>query len=237
QSQASVEPKSADLVDTLGLDYDYYSVMHYGAKEQSKNAKYVMTAIDDPLNTKLIGMNARPWGLTALDIDKVNALYSCSPKCGPSISLGAEYGGFLPDKSFTASTFLDKDTRPSSGRLYANSSGWCPAASNSSDDYIEIDLGVLKNICSVATQGSPVFSAWVKEYTIQYFEDNVRWKKVTENSNEKVFIGNVDADSVVNKTLPSPIRTQYIRFYPQKKLGSPCMRVGVYGGGMWSIQD
>ena len=71
---------SADVLDTLGVDYDYHSNMHYFAGEYSKNDKYTMTAIDDPLNTKLIGPNAAsPWGLTALDIDKVNALYSCSP--------------------------------------------------------------------------------------------------------------------------------------------------------------
>ncbi|KAK3741423.1 hypothetical protein QZH41_003972 [Actinostola sp. cb2023] len=74
------EPYSADLVDSLGVDYDYHSTMHYFARDFSKNNKYTMTAIDDPLNNKLIGPNAWPWGLTARDIDKVNALYSCSPR-------------------------------------------------------------------------------------------------------------------------------------------------------------
>eukprot|EP00795_Rhopilema_esculentum_P008425 gene8425-14406_t len=60
-------------VDTLGIQYDLKSIMHYGNDAFSKNYKHTLKAIEDQSislgNTK---------GLSDLDVVKLNALYDCA---------------------------------------------------------------------------------------------------------------------------------------------------------------
>ena len=62
-------------VDTLGVQYDLKSIMHYGNYAFSKNNKKTMKAIVDGSVT--LG-NSK--GLSALDVVKLNALYDCKSK-------------------------------------------------------------------------------------------------------------------------------------------------------------
>ena len=62
-----------------------------------------------------------------------NVLYSGPMPAGVS-------DGSLEDSAFTASSFLDNDSRPHAARLNSSSGAWC---SNVSDkqQYLQIDLG------------------------------------------------------------------------------------------------
>nr|QNH72418.1 toxin candidate TRINITY_DN34308_c0_g1_i1 [Pachycerianthus maua] len=63
---------SDDYVNTLGLDYDLDSIMHYGKKSFSVDGvKQTLEAIGDP--TRDLGGNT----LTNADINKINAVYDC----------------------------------------------------------------------------------------------------------------------------------------------------------------
>ncbi|EDO44551.1 predicted protein, partial [Nematostella vectensis] len=64
-----------DMIDTLGVAYDYESVMHYGRQSFSKNKKATIQALGDP--TRGLG---RTDGLSSLDIMKINLLYDCKSK-------------------------------------------------------------------------------------------------------------------------------------------------------------
>lgn len=101
--------------------------------------------------------------------------------CG-GVGLGAAIGGALPDSSFTASTY-SIGLRPSYGRL-DGPSGWC-SAGRPDDEYLQVDLGSVFEVCSVATQGYN-FAYWVTNYQISYSEDGVNYVTVTEGGDDKV---------------------------------------------------
>lgn len=64
-----------DVINTLGLDYDYESVMHYGNTYFSKNGR--PTILATPNLEIVLGQRS---GLSNMDYVKVNVLYDCSCK-------------------------------------------------------------------------------------------------------------------------------------------------------------
>lgn len=63
---------SAIEVNTLGISYDYGSVMHYSKTAFSKNGNPTLLPIRD--TNAVIGQRH---GFSQLDIEKVNTLYRC----------------------------------------------------------------------------------------------------------------------------------------------------------------
>nr|QNH72393.1 toxin candidate TRINITY_DN31672_c0_g1_i1 [Pachycerianthus borealis] len=71
--EGAFEEHSQQLIDNLGLPYDYDSILHYGRYFFSKNGKPTIVPTQNP-NAK-IGNKVH---LSSLDIQKVNTLYNCS---------------------------------------------------------------------------------------------------------------------------------------------------------------
>lgn len=65
-----------DKINSLGIPYDYQSIMHYGEKAFSKNRKNTIETLD-PKKQSLIGQRK---GLSKLDIRQINLLYKCNGK-------------------------------------------------------------------------------------------------------------------------------------------------------------
>ncbi|XP_065355369.1 zinc metalloproteinase nas-15-like [Calliphora vicina] len=60
-----------DTVTAFGTEYDYGSIMHYGAKAFSKNGNNTIETLQPNV---LIGQRV---GLSETDIDKINSMYNC----------------------------------------------------------------------------------------------------------------------------------------------------------------
>ncbi|XP_057314061.1 zinc metalloproteinase nas-15-like [Hydractinia symbiolongicarpus] len=69
-----------DKINSLGIPYDYQSIMHYGEKAFSKNRKNTIETLD-PKKQSLIGQRK---GLSKLDIQQINLLYKCNEKLNTS---------------------------------------------------------------------------------------------------------------------------------------------------------
>ncbi|KAH7706522.1 CBN-NAS-6 protein [Aphelenchoides avenae] len=67
---------SSALQDTLGIDYDYRSIMHYDSAAFSKNGKNTIETKVDGF-TSVIGT---AMDLSELDVAKINRLYKCHKK-------------------------------------------------------------------------------------------------------------------------------------------------------------
>ncbi|XP_002162738.1 protein SpAN isoform X1 [Hydra vulgaris] len=67
-------------VDSLGTEYDLYSMMHYSSNSFTKvwNKKTITTK--DPSKQKLLDNFGRIFGLSGTDVKQINKMYSCGEK-------------------------------------------------------------------------------------------------------------------------------------------------------------
>ena len=99
--------------------------------------------------------------------------------------------GLIPNKRITASSAYSYDP-VSFGRLNDVRGSWCALWENRYNGYLQIDLHSLHVICAVSTQGNPLYSLWVKKYTLESSIDNKTWTDYKENGLVKVSYKVVD---------------------------------------------
>lgn len=136
----------------------------------------------------------------------------------------------IPDARMTASSFLDSRYYPYYGRLNERRGhgGWCTKTKYGRTDYLQVDMGEVRFVCAVATQGLRRRSAWTTSYKLHLSADGLNWKTYKETNIEKIFQGNADQSSIVKHPVSNDIKTRYVRFYPVTHRFHPCMRVEVF---------
>ena len=63
----------------------------------------------------------------------------------------------IPDDRITASTFHDGNHQPYYGRLNGRrglNGAWCTKTTDDRTDYLQVDMGAVRSVCAVATQGA-----------------------------------------------------------------------------------
>ncbi|KAK3750410.1 hypothetical protein QZH41_016970 [Actinostola sp. cb2023] len=149
----------------------------------------------------------------------------------------------IPDSSFTASSYLYQDSDPSNKRYMPYNArlneqwGWSPRDNDNSTDYLQIDLGAVRVITAVATQGnggktpgeSP-FKEWVKTYKLEFKKDDssewIEYQHVISIDKGRTY--GFDSDNVIRYNLANPQTARYIRFVPVDYYNFKAMRVDVY---------
>jgi hypothetical protein len=120
---------------------------------------------------------------------------------------------------------------------------------------MQLDVGSVKSIAGVVTQGRANAHQWVTSYQVEASDDEKAWTKVDCG---RTFAGNVDQNTVVNGRFNKPITARYIRVlvrswygwasmragvllcdsnYAQRKPSSWEMRVYKANGDMWDLPD
>ena len=88
----------------------------------------------------------------------------------------------------TAST-RNSDYYPYYGRLdeTRGRAVWCAKTSSDRTDYLQVDMGAVRSVCAVATQG-PGFSggSHVTSFKLHFSTDGTTWNAYKENNIEKV---------------------------------------------------
>ncbi|XP_031551889.1 neuropilin-1a-like isoform X1 [Actinia tenebrosa] len=154
---------------------------------------------------------------------------------GCSAPLGMQ-DGKIKDNQISASSKHSRNCNPSYGRLYKTpksnwDGGWC-AKHKRIGEYMQIDLGTMKWVTKIATQGRNIrsYSQWVKEYTLSFTNNTITWQDYRGDENcTKRFIGNTDRNTVVTHELPVPVKTRYVRILPQAWSRHISMRMELYG--------
>eukprot|EP00047_Mylnosiga_fluctuans_P006378 m.246577 g.246577 ORF g.246577 m.246577 type:complete len:618 (+) comp15083_c0_seq1:13-1866(+) len=132
-------------------------------------------------------------------------------------AVGAPVGllsGALPNAQITATTHLDESSVPGNARLFGKE-GW--SAKGDRDQYLQIDLGELKLVTAVLTQGRKgQFEYWTKTYTLEGTLDDKRWfpYKVPGAMSAVVFPANKDTDTVAINALAIPFLCRKLRIKP-----------------------
>ncbi|XP_071088543.1 lymphocyte antigen 75-like [Haliotis cracherodii] len=134
----------------------------------------------------------------------------------------AEYGVsgplFVQDGGFTASSVLDAIHSPHDCRLHANGvhyypSCWKPTSADAGN-WLEIDLGSVKVIRGVTTEGNPRALEWVTKYKVIYrIEDGTnRFFTYQEPyGTDYIFTGNTINNVSVTNFMKSHFQAQHVR--------------------------
>ncbi|XP_078370612.1 lactadherin-like isoform X1 [Oculina patagonica] len=166
--------------------------------------------------------------------------YECV-ECGKPVGLEDRT---IPDSAMTANSEINKWHGPSEGRLnnYEGKPGsigvgcWCANKyDNVVNRYLQVDLGSVKKIGKIATQGrNATWSQYVKKYRITYSKLGVIFTGIFDIFyNEVVYPGNTDKNNIVYNDIPSTgryIEARYIRViaHDEEYRGNICMRVEFY---------
>ena len=104
--------------------------------------------------------------------------------------------GAIPDNMVTARSVWGSGHEPWRGRLGNTPSlpytgrkdtGSYSAKTSQQGEWLQIDLGVIKHLTKVATQGRPhSYSQWITKYTISYSDNSTTWFPYEENKIVKV---------------------------------------------------
>jgi len=95
----------------------------------------------------------------------------------------------IPDARMTASDLLDSWLFPHHGRLHGTrgDGGWCSRSRSVEKEYIQVDMGEVRSLCGVATQGAQWYPAWTTSYKLQLSTNGTTWSIYKETNIEKVW--------------------------------------------------
>ena len=92
------------------------------------------------------------------------------------------------------------------------------------DDWMQIDLGSIKKVKGVVTQGRYNSDQWVTTFKLRYSIDGSQYIDIDGG---RLFTGNEDRNTKVTNILNSIIYARYIRFYPITAVYHMSMRAAV----------
>ncbi|XP_033123006.1 uncharacterized protein LOC117121804, partial [Anneissia japonica] len=136
------------------------------------------------------------------------------------VALGIEDGTIHSDQLTASSEFRSsKSLGADRGRLNTVSDeggfGCWAAATNDPDQWIQADLGAIKGVIGVITQGRSDGTQWVTSYKVQYSTDGSVFLPVLGSSGQvEIFSANSDANTEVRNIFSSVVCAQFIRINP-----------------------
>ena len=94
----------------------------------------------------------------------------------------------IQNSQVTASSDAGGGYEPYEGRLDHTAPGWA-AASNSQEQWIQIDLLDTTYVAGVITQGRHNVNQWVRTFRVLYSNDGTTWSEVLDSSGN-IKVGN-----------------------------------------------
>ncbi|XP_015210378.1 contactin-associated protein-like 2 isoform X1 [Lepisosteus oculatus] len=164
-------------------------------------------------------------------ISSFNAALPASQKCDEPMAAPLQHS------SFTSSSMFSSSYAPGYAKLNkrGGSGGWSPL---DSDHYqwLQVDLGIRKQVTAVATQGRYSSSDWVTRYRLLYSDTGTNWKPYHQDGNIWAFVGNTNTESVVRHDFQQAVVARYLRIIPldwngEGRIG---LRFEIYGCPYWA---
>jgi hypothetical protein len=97
------------------------------------------------------------------------------------------------------------------------------ADENKVGKWYQMDNGKIADIVGVAIKGRKNSDQWVKTFKVKYYDAGT-WKDVDGGA---TFTGNTDRDTQVEVKFVTPVKTRYIRIYPQTWNRHMSLRAGL----------
>uniref|UniRef100_H2S2J1 Neuropilin n=1 Tax=Takifugu rubripes TaxID=31033 RepID=H2S2J1_TAKRU len=145
--------------------------------------------------------------------------------------LGMESGEIASDQIMASSQY-NPSWSPERSRLNYYENAWTPAE-DSNKEWIQVDLGFLRFVSAVGTQGAISQETqriyYVKSYKVDVSSNGEDWITLKEGSKQKIFQGNTNPTDVAKTMLPKPTLTRFVRIRPVTWETGIALRFEVYG--------
>ncbi|XP_072110080.1 neuropilin-1a isoform X3 [Mobula birostris] len=148
-------------------------------------------------------------------------LYGCKITDYPCSGMLGMVSGLITDNQITASSSMDRYWGPEHARLLTSRQGWALQQIHRpySNEWIQIDLGMEKEVRSLIIQGVKQRDnkVYMRKFKLGYSTNGSDWKLVTNpgSSKPKVFEGNTNYDTPEIRKFER-LFTRYIRVYPER---------------------
>ncbi|XP_054647873.1 coagulation factor VIII [Dunckerocampus dactyliophorus] len=145
--------------------------------------------------------------------------------------------------TITASSYrssLLRSWKPTLARLHQQGSvnAWRPK-SNSPQEWLQVDLGTVKRITGVVTQGATSLftEMMVTEFAVSVSDNETLWRSVLEedSQSEKIFTGNSEPDEEALTVFEPAVFGRYLRIYPRGWVNDIALRLEVLGCDMEKV--
>ncbi|XP_078351549.1 uncharacterized protein LOC144636260 [Oculina patagonica] len=224
------------------LQYSNNGVNFFYYREQNADKEFtgntdtetaVYHGLNPPIRARYIRFRPMTWNTY---ISMRAELYGCLQEIIDfcfSNAVGIASPDVIPDDHITAFSYPSNPFQPAYGRLHGSrGDGWCAKTADNNDDWLQVDLGKMFQVCGVATQGDGYYdnsNSWVTDFKLSYSADGNTWTTYKdENGTELEFHREGDSFTVDRHKLPVPVSARYIRFHPTQQQGWNCLRVEVY---------
>ncbi|KAJ8278049.1 hypothetical protein GJAV_G00083270 [Gymnothorax javanicus] len=145
--------------------------------------------------------------------------------------LGMESGEITSDQIMSSSQY-NPNWSPERSRLNYYENGWTPAY-DTNKEWIQVDLGFLRFVSAIGTQGAisqeTKLSYYVTSYKVDVSSNGEDWITMKEGSKQKIFQGNSNPTDVQVTDLPKPTLTRFVRIRPVSWETGIALRFEVYG--------
>ena len=96
-------------------------------------------------------------------------------------AVGVSNTSIIPDSFIRASTTFSSDYLPAFARLNdvrGKGGGWCSlAGDNTPNDWLQVDLGKIMEVCGVATQGNVYTYDWIIDFKLSFSSTGDIWEE------------------------------------------------------------
>ncbi|XP_053324200.1 neuropilin-1 [Spea bombifrons] len=145
--------------------------------------------------------------------------------------LGMESGEIHSDR-ITVSSQYSTNWSAERSRLNYVENGWTPGE-DSVKEWIQVDLGLLRFVSGIGTQGAISKETgkkyYVKSYKVDISSNGEDWITLKDGAKHLVFSGNTNPFDVVYRAFPKPVLTRFIRIRPVTWETGISLRFEVYG--------
>ncbi|XP_053569828.1 neuropilin-1 [Bombina bombina] len=145
--------------------------------------------------------------------------------------LGMESGEIHSDQIIVSSQYSTSWAAERS-RLNYVENGWTPGE-DSSKEWIQVDLGLLRFVSGIGTQGAVSKETkkkyYVKTYKVDISSNGEDWITLKDGNKPLVFQGNSNPTDVVFRAFPKPVLTRFVKIRPLSWESGISLRFEVYG--------
>ncbi|XP_039272571.2 lactadherin-like isoform X1 [Styela clava] len=138
--------------------------------------------------------------------------------------------GTIPDNAISVSS---RENSKDHGRLDQLVDGWHPSsnhASRTGREWIMADLGKVKTVTGVVTQGRHNSNNWVLTFKVEHSVDGRKFYDILKEDRSelvRIFDGNKDRSTKVINRFPNPVQARFVRIYPLTFVGYAFIRFDV----------